>query len=39
MTVINGVVVAKEGKLMKVEDEEEIGKRAREVERRYLDGK
>ena len=39
MTVVNGKVVFKDGKLMGLENEEEIIKKAREVENEYINKK
>ena len=39
MTIVNGKIVYKEGKLINLPNEEEIAKKAREVEEIYLNKK
>ena len=39
MTIVNGKIVFKDGKLINIENEEEIEQKAREVENDYLNKK
>ena len=39
MTIVNGKIVFKDGKLINLENEEEIEQKAREVENDYLNKK
>lgn len=39
MTIVNGKIVFKEGKLTNIENEEEIAQKARQIEKEYLDKK